>query len=363
MANKNQTPEEIQIEYERQQLARQLQLEKRINDLYISLINQISPLAASQRLSSGVFDLSKLPILNARLNDLLQQLTQSFEITVRAGINDVWKLSNEKNDLFADIRLDKTLIPADKQIAFYDTNAAALKAFTDMQIGGLNLSDRIYNATQTFRAELEAGIGLGISTGQSAAGMARDLKQFMNEPDNLFRRVKDQEGNLQLSKNAEAFHPGQGVYRSSTANIQRLTRTTINQAYRTADNTRWQQMPFVLGQEVHTSGSHPRYDICDEMAGDYPADFVFIGWHPQCICFTVPKLMNDQQFGAYQQLVISGDDTPENIGQIAAPISQIPDSATKWIDNNAQRMANWKNPPQWFTQNSNYTPDLPPATK
>jgi hypothetical protein len=357
-SNTDKTPAQIQAEYEKQLAATEKQVEAKIMQLYTNLINQITPLAASQKLPPGIFTLDKLSVLNNRLDTLLDTLTANVDILVRSGVNSSWKLSNEKNDLLADIRLEKTIISAGKQATYYDTNVSALKAYTDQQINGLNLSDRIYKAADTFKAELEAGLGLGISQGQSAAEMGRDLRQYLKEPDKLFRRVKDVEGNFQLSKNAAAYHPGQGVYRSSTANIERLTRTTINGAYRQADNTRWQQMPFVLGQTIHTSGSHPKYDICDEMKGDYPVEFVFIGWHPQCLCFTVPKLMNDNQFKQYQQLVVTGKDSPENVGKIARPVVEIPDGASNWMDNNKDRVAGWKNPPSWWNQNSNYTPDL-----
>jgi hypothetical protein len=357
-SNTDKTPAQIQAEYEKQLAATEKQVEAKIMQLYTNLINQITPLAASQKLPPGIFTLDKLSVLNNRLDTLLDTLTANVDILVRSGVNSSWKLSNEKNDLLADIRLEKTIISAGKQATYYDTNVSALKAYTDQQINGLNLSDRIYKAADTFKAELEAGLGLGISQGQSAAEMGRDLRQYLKEPDKLFRRVKDVEGNFQLSKNAAAYHPGQGVYRSSTANIERLTRTTINGAYRQADNTRWQQMPFVLGQTIHTSGSHPKYDICDEMKGDYPVEFVFIGWHPQCLCFTVPKLMNDNQFKQYQQLVVTGKDSPENVGKIARPVVEIPDGASNWMDNNKDRVAGWKNQPSWWNQNSNYTPDL-----
>lgn len=356
--NKPKTPEQIQRDYERILLAQMLTVEQRVYYYYNQIINEITPLAASTLYKGGVFTLEAYPLLNARVDQLINIMVRNVEATVRSGINDAWKLSNIKNDLIADIRLDKSLIPAEAKVTFYDPNAPALKSYQEMTIDGLKLSDRVYKAGEVVKAELEAGLGLGISTGQSAAEMGRDLRQYLKEPEKLFRRVRDEEGNLQLSKNAKLYKPGQGVYRSSAANIKRLTRTTINNAYRTADNARWQNMPFVIGQEIHTSASHPKFDICDFMAGDYPIEFVFIGWHPQCLCFTVPKLMNDKQFAAYQKLVLSGDDTPENISKIARPVITIPDNAATWLNDNAERVKGWKNPPQWWSMNANYTPTI-----
>jgi hypothetical protein len=360
---KKKTPEEKTSEFERLIVGKQIQVERAAVDMYSSVINQLAGIAALQNMPKGVFTLSKLPLLENKIDELIKKLNANLEIFVKSGINDAWQLSNNKNDYFADIRLDKSLIPIDRRISFYDPNEPAMKAFQDRVVNGLNLSERIYKTGEIFKSELEAGLGLGISKGQSAAEMGRDLRQYLKDPDLLFRRVRDEEGNLQLSKNAEAFHPGQGVYRSSRANIERLTRTEINQAYRTADNDRWNNMPFVLGQEVHTSGAHPRYDICDEMKGDYPSEFIFIGWHPQCICFAVPKLMSDTQFIQYQKLVLTGEDTPANIRKIAAPIMTIPDSAGKWMNDNKERVAGWKQPPLWWQQNENFVPDLPVIEK
>lgn len=70
----------------------------------------------------------------------------------------------------------------------------------------------------------------------------------------------------------------------------RVARTETNLAYRRADHDPWQQMDFVLGQKIQLSHSHPKKDICDKLQGDYPAEFVFDGWHPQCFCFVTPRL-------------------------------------------------------------------------
>jgi hypothetical protein len=50
---------------------------------------------------------------------------------------------------------------------------------------------------------------------------------------------------------------------------------------------RWKQLDFVVGFRVVLSGSHPEEDICDELQGEYPKDFKFPGWHPQCMCHTI----------------------------------------------------------------------------
>ena len=97
---------------------------------------------------------------------------------------------------------------------------------------GLNLSDRIWNYTNSFKEEIEMGLDIGLGEGKSASELSSELKRYLNNPDELFRRVRDKHGNLHLSSRAKAYHPGRGVYRSSYKNAMRLAGTETNMAYR-----------------------------------------------------------------------------------------------------------------------------------
>ena len=91
------------------------------------------------------------------------------------------------------------------------------------------------------------------------------MRSFLKYPGKLFRRVRDEKDVLFLSKAAQEFHPGRGVYRSSYKNALRLTATETNMAYRSADSRRWQQIPFVIGIKIQCSKTnYPVTDICDE---------------------------------------------------------------------------------------------------
>lgn len=153
-------------------------------------------------------------------------------------------------------------------------------AFISRSEAGLSLSDRIWQPVKQLCSEMELAMTVAIGNGDSVSQISRYVCQYLNNPDKLFRRIRDEKGNLKLTKAAKAYHPGQGVCRSSAKNAMRIARTETNIAYRRADNTRWQQMDFVIGQEVKLSRNHPVTDICDTLAGRYPKNFVFDGWHP-----------------------------------------------------------------------------------
>ncbi len=184
------------------------------------------------------------------------------------------------------------------------------------------------------------GLDLGIRTGEDAAGMARSLRKYLRHPDKLFRRVRDQHGNLRLSKAAKAYHPGRGVYRSSYRNARRLAVTETNIAYHTADHLRWQQMDFVVGIEIKLSGNHtvnglPLTDICDELAGRYPKDFKFTGWHPHCRCHAVTVLKTEKEMAEDTRRILAGE---EPLKGSVNTVRDVPDAFGKWVEANKDRI-------------------------
>ncbi len=178
-----------------------------------------------------------------------------------------------------------------------------------------------------------------------SAQRCRDIRQYLRKPNELFRRVRDEHGQLHLSKRAAAYHPGQGVYRSSYKNARRLTATETNMAYETSDYERWQQLDFVVGIEVKLSGNHTCLggdgkpheftDICDELAGKYPKTFKFTGWHPQCRCIAISILKTQEEMDAETQKILNGE--PIDGGSVNT-VDDVPQAFKDWCAANADRI-------------------------
>lgn len=113
----------------------------------------------------------------------------------------------------------------------------------------------------------------------------------------------------------------------------RLTRTETNIAYRRADNARWQEMDFVIGQRVQLSKNHPKKDICDKLVGDYPKDFVFDGWHPQCFCFCTPITIPPEETVHLTEIMLNGGDWRAEMKRIAKgrAITDYPQNFKDWV--------------------------------
>lgn len=310
-----------------------------------------------------IFSFDDYPETQKHVDKLLKSLHESMEITIVNGVRSSWTLSNNKNSALASRVFGKHVKDLSKEQyrRYFSTNGAALDAFLKRKEKGLNLSDRVWKYTGAFKNEIELGLDLGIRSGESAAKMTRNLTQYLQYPDKLFRRVRDEHGILQLSKAAKAFHPGTGVYRSSYKNALRLAVTETNIAYRTSDYLRWQQMDFVVGIEIRMSNNHPIEDICDELAGRYPKDFKFTGWHPFCRCHVVPVLKTEEEMDKDTQRILDGEEPlPGSINGV----KDVPSAFGEWITNNSERIkaAEAKGTvPYFIADNAKYTePNLKP---
>ena len=127
----------------------------------------------------------------------------------------------------------------------------------------------------------------------------------------------------------------------------RVTRTETNMAYRRADHERWQQMDFVLGIKIELSNQHPVTDICDFVQGDYPKDFVFDGWHPQCFCYATPILISEDEMAKVSEAFARGETyTPK--GKM---VTDTPKGFKKWVKDHKEQIQGAKNPPYWVKNN------------
>lgn len=305
------------------------------------------------------FSFDDYPITRKRIENLMSGLKSRMQAVVLNGINAEWTLANNKNSELANRVFGKNVgkLSEAQYRRYYSTNENAREAFTQRKTAGLNLSDRVWRYTKQFKEEIEMGLDIGIRSGRSADELSRDLRQYLKQPDKLFRRVRDEHGQLQLSKRAAAYHPGQGVYRSSYKNARRLAATETNIAYRTSDHLRWQQMDFVVGIEIHLSNNHtlngkPFHDICDELQGRYPKDFVFKGWHPHCRCFATSILKTQEEIAKDTQKILNGEAVD---GESVNRVDDVPQVFKDWLTENDERIQRASSVPYFMSDNTKYT--------
>lgn len=323
------------------------------------------------------FTFDDYPSTKKRINAMMQKMKKSMMVVLINGIRSSWTLANNKNNelcnqVFGDNADD---IPDALRDRYYSTNPAAQDAFINRKENGLGLSDRVWNYTNQYKEEIEYDIGEGIREGKSAEEMSRELKDKLKHPNKIFRRRRGENGELQESKPSKEFHPGKGVYKSSHKNARRLAATECNMAYRTADYERWQQMDFVVGIKIETEGTRDTVvkeggkvikeggnptvkrkgirisDICDELAGKYPKDFKFVGWHPHCRCHALTILKSLEEMEADNKRIMNGE---EPIASSENEVKDVPKAYKDWLENNADRIEKAKSLPYFMKDNPKY---------
>ena len=333
---------------------------KRLETLYDKFIDRLSVLAHNTGVGvedllekNPLFRFGNYPEMRNELNGIFSDYVQNDMLAYKAGITDGVALAYSHDALV----LSGYSVLSDKAITTARNTAAATLIRSRMKPEeGLGLSQLVWNYASQTKSEFDMAvtnvIADGLKKGTSAAELSLKVRQYLNNPDMMYRRyhhvfvdkggnkkdvvkwrrkVVDEEGNVRFVE-APLEEVGMGHYRSSKRNADRLMRTEINAAYHRANAERWQLEPFVIGIMIELSPQHPEPDMCDDLAGRYPKDFVFTGWHPQCLCMSNPITIQGEEKKDFYKRLAAGEDMSDYVSPHA--VREIPDSAKSWINDN-----------------------------
>lgn len=288
----------------------------RVRNIYDGLNEKAAMLVESVGYEGlAEFSFNDYPEIEREVKRLLSQFVGEMQTLIYSGTSSEWKSSNTFQDAVADkaLKYYRAQIHGDKFKHYYRDNSDQLKAFLQRKENGLNLSSKLWNQSKNYKEALEATISTAIEKGMSAVTLSKRLSKYLNDWPSLQADYQEKYGKATNIHDCE--------YRSL-----RLARNEISMAYRSAEQARWQQFDFILGYKIKLSDSHPRYDICDDLTGDYPKDFKFRGWHPNCLCYTVPIVMSEDEYWSENR-----ENSPN---MVTAP----PENFGKWVSENSERI-------------------------
>ncbi len=285
---------------------------RKILGIYAVLAEESAKIATSTGYDGdGEFSFADYPRTSKRVDALLDYYSDNMQSLIYSGISDEWKNSETLQDLLAK-RVIKTFnrkIGEAKQKAFYEHNNAAKKAFVERKVKGLGLSERIWNQRDDVKEALEKCLSTGIEKGMSAVKLSKRVSKYLNDYPLLAKDYKKKYGKAVTIQNCE--------YRSV-----RLARNEINMAYRSAEQERWARMDYIKGKEIKTTNNlNHKKDMCDLLAGIYPKDFYWTGWHVNCMCYAVPVIMSEEEYWSGEQ-----------------PYDTMPKKFTAWINDNKDKV-------------------------
>lgn len=302
---------------------------------------------------NGFFFFEDYGIANDQIDDLLHDTADLLTANMKNGNKASWELSLKKMSAIVAWVGGYADLPKSKVEKWTDPLTGKLNEFNNRKVNTVSLasgkrremtlSSRVWNLSGQFKQEIELAVEAAMSEGMSADELSRRVRRYLNNPDKLFRRVRDKSGVLRLSKAAAAYHPGVGVYRSSYMNAKRMAVTEINTAYREADYQRWKSMPFIEGIEIKITNGRHEPDICDDLKGRYPKDFKFTGWHPWCRCYAVPILPSVEEFKNWDGKSGFGEVEYDGVEKLQ-----------KWAKENAVRIEKAKTMPAFLKDNEKF---------
>lgn len=329
---------------------------KRLGRLYSDYVKKLTSLGYGEDVleDDALFNFDNFPQLKARLNDIFNDYYQNSLLCYKSGITDGVALAYNHDEMV----IGGYSVLTDKAIRVArDTAAATFIANRLKTKNGLNLSQIIWNYCQQTKSEFEMAmsntIADGIKKGSSAEEVGKSIRKYLNDPDMMYRRYHT----IKVQKNGKkkdvvtwrrrriidgkvrfVEEPlekvGMGVYRSARKNALRVARTEINSAYHKARNERWQNEPFVIGQYIHVSPQHNIDDICNDLEGRYPKDYVWISWHSQCICTSDPITIQGEEKKAFYKRLMAGEDMSNYVSPFA--VLTMPEKYNQYIKDNSE---------------------------
>ena len=302
-------------------------------------------------------------VAEQRIEKLLLQLHDDLLANFDAHTRAAWEAANKKADAMIADFISGLPISETARRGMFARNAHAFRSFMQRKEAGLNLSGRVWNLAGNAKRELEVILQNAIIEGKRGTEIAHSLREYLQEPGRLFRRVRNPEtGQLELSQAARAYHPGRGVYRSAYKNALRLARTELKAAQCEAawQSARWN--PLIVGWEIRLSNNHttlrdgkpcPFHDMCDELQGTYPKAFRFRGWHPHCRCEMLPIIAGREDRRELYRRIFKGD-ARERASWSPRAVEEVPQAFTDWVEKNRERARGWRTVPRFIRDNPAY---------
>ena len=262
---------------------------------YADAARDIKRLEAIQGIGASIRG-DQLRLAQRALLEEQARLWTAVSSSVQAGRASAAAAAAGVTHHYSDMLLRSALSPIQRDAMLRAAQATARRNVENvtsrvMGYSRMPLSEQVYKTRAWSNGLIDRRINSVIARGGSARDLAAEVRDLIR-PDT----------------------PGGVKYAA-----QRLGRTELNNAFHATSVRGYQKAPWVTGVKWELSGSHPVADECDDYAesshydgGDpgvfRPAD-VPEKPHPNCLCFTSPVTVKDEEFldqyfsGAYDEYI------------------------------------------------------------
>ena len=169
--------------------------------------------------------------------------------------------------------------------------------------------DEYRNYISRYISQISGGLGRELNINYNTTGISISKENLIKESTDEFKESLSKyvsgsirkNNALSIQEEINAFHGIGTEKNTSVKGIEKLcnllTRASTTEGYMTISSLIG-DIPEVMGYEIAVTPTdkhgHSRVvDICDHMKGEYPKEFKFKGWHPNCRCIISPIIPDD----------------------------------------------------------------------
>ena len=239
--------------------------------------DRLIPKLLEKHTTGGKVKAAQLALVHRELKVAQSALWGDLGRATREGVEEGYlKAGDGPNDVLLSVFKKAGANPAPFLAAWQQQAKQGIDAVLAKSKNGIPLSRAVYKTQAWASGLVNRKVSQGLLLGMNAKAIAKSVKDLINP--NVAGGV------------SYAAH--------------RLARTEINHAYQTSQAERYADEPWTRGMRWNLSGSHPKPDICNELAvrdkydlgpGVYP-----VGQrpdsHPNCMCYQTPEQLSEEDF-------------------------------------------------------------------
>jgi hypothetical protein len=283
-------------------------VEAQLNELDLILretFDEIDRVMANLAGTDDIVRRRELEILRRSISDVLDETFDAVEDSITQSMRSAVEIARDGNlagaiEMFDEIdrRYSDSLPVIFQQIPDNATRAVLSRMLDD----GKLFSDRIWDLQQFSDNEISKTVTRGVLQGKSHTELMKDLEPFLRMDDQEFQAFQ----RTWAETHDEAWKADWKTRGRLKYNLQRLSRSEINNAHREAQVLSARVSPWVKALKWNLSASHPKPDICDTWAtqdlhglgpGIYPFDDVPLD-HPNGLCFITNVLVSQEEINS-----------------------------------------------------------------
>lgn len=303
-------------DYEIQTLASRLSMLELVESQLVELdlileeaFFEIDRIMANQVGADDILRRRDLQILHRSIADALDIAFDDIEDSIRGHMRQAVEIARDGNlrgamEMFDQIdrRYSGTLPPLFQKIPDDATRAVLSRLLDDRKL----FNERIWDLRQFSNNEISKTVARGVFQGKSHTELMRELEPFLKMDDSQYQAFQRR----WAETHDDAWKADWKTRGRLKYNLQRLSRTEINNAHREGQVHSARKSPWVGALKWNLSASHPKPDICDTWAtqnlyglgaGVYPFDSVPLD-HPNGLCFITNVLISQAEI---ERLVVS----------------------------------------------------------